>query len=246
MSNHWGRAPQIESLNCARSHDAELVQRLLSPARLRLFTVVSLVISIGGTAHAHIAMVSPAPAIIEDGTGDPQKSAPCGGEGGTPSGIVTTFAPGQTITVEWVETVYHPGHFRIAFASDRSQLQDPMVTVDANQTSVSATIEDPPVAPVLLDNLFPRTGNGTQGTRFRQDVTLPNLTCDKCTLQLIQFMAGHGPPNYIYHHCADIQLKAQATGGTFTDGGCAMAPGTPTPLALLLLLMMLLRQRLLS
>jgi hypothetical protein len=207
---------------------------------LRTFAVVNLLF---GVAHAHIALVSPAPAIIEDGTGDPQKSAPCGGEGGTPSGIVTTFAPGQTITVEWVETVYHPGHFRIAFATDRSQLQDPMVTVDANQTSVSSTIEDPPVAPVLLDNLFPRTGSGTEGTRFRQEVMLPNLTCEKCTLQLIQFMAGHGPPNYIYHHCADLQLKG---GGTFTDGGCSMTPGHPTPLALLLLLMMLLRQRLLS
>jgi hypothetical protein len=200
-----------------------------------------------GVAHAHIALVSPAPAIIEDGTGDPQKSAPCGGEGGTPSGIVTTFAPGQTITVEWVETVYHPGHFRIAFAADRSQFQDPMVTLDANQVSVSASVEDPPVAPVLFDNLFPRSGNGTEGTRFRQDVTLPNLACEKCTLQLIQFMAAHGPPNYIYHHCADIQLKASAqVNGSFMEGGCAMAPGTPGPLALLLVLLLMMRQRLLS
>lgn len=51
---------------------------------------------------------------------------------------VTQFKPGQTITINWLETVYHPGHFRIAFTTDRSQLQDPMVTVDSNQISVRA------------------------------------------------------------------------------------------------------------
>ncbi len=32
--------------------------------------------------------------------------------------------------------------------------------------------------------------NGEQ--TFTMSVTLPNLNCDKCTLQVIEFMAGHG------------------------------------------------------
>jgi hypothetical protein len=167
--------------------------------------------------------------------------------------VVTTFKPGQTITVQWIETVYHPGHYRIAFTIDRATLQDPMVMVDQNQISVSAAIQNPPMAPVLFDNLFPRTGPGAAGTMFKQDVVLPNITCAKCTLQVIQFMAGHGPPNYIYHHCADIQLGDAVSpadlGSISSDdgGGCALARSSPSRncgVAALFLLSMFIRNRL--
>jgi hypothetical protein len=181
-----------------------------------------------GAAQAHIQLLSPASWTVESSLGDPQKNAPCGGEGGSPTGAVTQYKPGQKIIVKWQETIYHPGHFRIAFASDRSQLHDPDVIFDSAQDSVSASIEDPPVAPVLLDNLYPRTPiNGSAGTVFQQEVTLPNITCARCTLQVLQFMAGHGPPNYIYHHCADIQLTPDAVTppGSGDDGGAGGGGG---------------------
>ena len=40
---------------------------------------------------------------------------------------------------------------------------------------------------------------------------LPNISCKKCTLQVVQFMAEHGfnnPGGYSYHHCADLQITA--------------------------------------
>ena len=46
---------------------------------------------------------------------------------------------------------------------------------------------------------------------WETDIQLPNLTCAKCTLQVIQFMAQHGynqPGGYSYHHCADLQITA--------------------------------------
>jgi MYXO-CTERM domain-containing protein len=201
--------------------------------QMRSLVIIGLGLVVAGEARAHIHLVSPPSWTSEDALGDPQKSAPCGGESGTPTGAVTQYRPGQTIMVQWAEAVYHPGHFRIAFTDDRGKLVDPAVTLDANQVSVSAAVEDPPVAPVLLDNLYPRTDpNGSAGTMFTQAVTLPNVTCAHCTLQLIQFMAGHGPPNYIYHHCADLELTSDVTPvdagaptAAHARGGCSVASG---------------------
>jgi hypothetical protein len=58
-------------------------------------------------------------------------------------------------------------------------------------------------------------------------VTLPpNVTCDHCTLQVIQFMSDHGlnnPGGCFYHHCADISIKAGTTPATGcqSDADCA-------------------------
>ena len=44
---------------------------------------------------------------------------------------VTTFQPGETITVTWTETVDHPGHYRIAFDDDGTDgLLDPRQPTD--------------------------------------------------------------------------------------------------------------------
>ena len=42
-------------------------------------------------------------------------------------------------------------------------------------------------------------------------ITLPNLSCDRCTLQIIEFMAEHGANvggGFFYHHCADLHITA--------------------------------------
>ena len=43
------------------------------------------------------------------------------------------------------------------------------------------------------------------------DVQLPNINCEKCTVQIVQFMEDHGfnkDGGYTYHHCADIKITA--------------------------------------
>jgi hypothetical protein len=50
-----------------------------------------------------------------------------------------------------------------------------------------------------------------QETIYEADIQLPNITCAKCTLQVIQFMAEHAynqPGGYSYHHCADLAITA--------------------------------------
>src|SRR5471032_213602 len=71
-------------------------------------------------AQAHFKLLEPASWIVEDARlGDPQKAAPCGGtntDAGTPSNIVNKAIGGQKVHVKVTETIYHPGHYRIALA----------------------------------------------------------------------------------------------------------------------------------
>jgi hypothetical protein len=47
------------------------------------------------------------------------------------------------------------------------------------------------------------------------------VTCDHCTLQVIEFMSQHGAPCF-YHHCADISIKAgKPPTGCQSDADCA-------------------------
>ena len=61
----------------------------------------------------------------------------------------------------------------------------------------------------LADGLFVHTAK--VDTPFETDVTLPNISCRRCTLQVIQFMEQHGvnnPGMFTYHHCAALQITA--------------------------------------
>ena len=169
-------------------------------------------LSWSGRSSAHFTLLKPASWVVEDSFGNPQKPAPCGGDGVLTSDDVTTFRVGSTIQVRWQETVGHPGHFRISLAKDRADRTDPAVLTTTGDgmsgLSLTAEIVDPPAYPVLMDNLFPREGVvNAQTEPFEVDVKLPNETCDACTLQVIQFMANH-EPNFFYHHCADVNLVA--------------------------------------
>jgi len=76
--------------------------------------------------------------MSQDASGLPEKLAPCGDEGGgTPTGTITAFQAGQTITVTVHEVVYHPGHYRIALSQNsRSELPaEPAVTRTFRLTS---------------------------------------------------------------------------------------------------------------
>jgi hypothetical protein len=173
---------------------------------------LGLCLLVSPSANAHFTLISPTSWVIEDSLGNPQKLAPCGGDYGLTTDRVSTYRAGSTITVEWQETVGHPGHFRISLADDRAKLVDPAVVTTTGDgvtgNSISASIMDPPVLPVLLDGLFARDGAvNAHDVPFQVDVTLPETTCDKCTLQVIQFMANH-EPGFFYHHCADIRLVA--------------------------------------
>jgi len=144
------------------------------------------------------------------------KEGPCGRSGGDRSANVSVFRPGETIEVRWNEYVDHPGHFRIAFDPDGDDdFVDPRCLSGCNTTSPS--IELYSNAAVIMDDI-PDTAGGTSGV----SITLPDIECASCTLQVIQIMYDKppytSPGNDIYYQCADLML---VRGPEAADGGTA-------------------------
>ena len=145
-----------------------------------LLAIFSLsIIPTSAMAHARWVIDSVTPPRTTD-TG--LKINPCGGKPRTTQS--TIFSAGQTIEVEFQETINHPGHYRIAFSP----------ADDLNFDTY-----------VLVDNIPDTTNTGS----YKQEITFPpSLVCSACTLQLIQVMtASTNPqPGDYYYSCSDIQI----------------------------------------
>ncbi len=160
---------------------------------------------LSSSAYAHITMTSPAP------RGADQKAGPCGKTGSARGSNVTQFAPGETIMVEWDETVDHPGHYRIAFDDDGNDFTNPNNPGDNFPETMVEPIAD------------------KAGGHYQQQITLPTTPCENCTLQLMQVMTVAVPYNSFYFQCADIRIgdgggggdDAGTGGGGDTSGGCS-------------------------
>ena len=182
----------------------------------RAVIVIGLVF-VPAATQAHFKLLAPSSWLVEDDRGDPQKAAPCGGTNtdfGKPTWAVTQAAGGSAMHIRVQETIYHPGHYRVALAvnSPTELPPDPKATTmdtDRGPRSVSAEIMSPVQPPVLADGLFAHQAKAD--APFETDVTLPNINCRRCTLQVIQFMEQHAvnnPGMFTYHHCAMVQITA--------------------------------------
>lgn len=176
------------------------------------------VLAAAPAVQAHFILMQPASWIGENFLGDPQKLGPCGGtskDPGTATGAVTAVTGGELLHLHVKETVYHPGHFRVALAVlDRAELPaDPEdVTREGPRgpISVSGKVDPNPKPPVLVDGLWEHHER-KPAQEFETDVKLPNINCDHCSLQVIQFMEEHGvnpDGRFTYHHCADLKITA--------------------------------------
>jgi len=187
---------------------------------LQFLALISGLAVMAHSASAHFKLLEPTSWLVENERGDPQKAGPCGGtntDWGKPTYMVAKAVGGQKLHIKVQETVYHPGHYRVALAvnSPTELPPDPQVATKDSERgpmSISATIQNPPAIPVLADGLFVHSTRPT-GTMepFETDVQLPNINCKNCTLQVVQFMAEHAfnnPGGYSYHHCANIQITA--------------------------------------
>jgi len=182
---------------------------------LRL-TVLAACVLTAIQAHAHFRLLEPASWIDEDERGDPQKLAPCGGtidNPGTRSGAVTEVRGGDMLRVVVDETVYHPGHFRIALARRPNWLpDDPVASLKETERGLrsdTAVIETDPAPPVIVDGLWPHYERHTG--IWETEIEVPNIDCEGCFLQVIQFMADHPgfrEGGFSYHHCAVLNITA--------------------------------------
>lgn len=217
-----------------------------APARQRARCVLTgLLLLCAPHAHAHFKLLEPASWVNEDALGGPQKGSPCGPGNDRPlfgddrqplplSHAVTTYHAGETITVQWDETVYHPGYFRIALAPTQAaaataaSFPDPALTrLDGCQYD-HAAVASGPHDNVLADGLYMATQQDAPTRSFRQQVKLPDAACEACSLQVMQVMEGHPGSSCFYYHCADIRIVA-ATAGSAVAGASADSGGGTAP-----------------
>jgi hypothetical protein len=179
---------------------------------------IAAALALGATAvQAHFYLEAPASWIEQDEMGDPQKIAPCGGtnaDGGTRTGAITEVTGGAMLRIAVLETVFHPGHYRVALARRINWLPDDPVAVmketENGPRSDYADIDPAPKAPVLVDGLW-ASDVKREPAIFETEVRIPNIDCEGCYLQVIQFMENHPgvrEGDFSYHHCAVLKITA--------------------------------------
>ena len=188
-------------------------------------------------ARAHVQLLSPVSRYGLD-----MKVGPCGQYLGTRTTKVTTFKPGEVVTVSFSEIIDHPGYFRIAF--------DPAGDDDlAPPVWNGSTWDNPANVQVLADHI--QDAVATQGSVA---VTLPGIECATYTLQLIQVMTDKPPYDGVddfYYQCADLVLSSTAPPPPPptppppepAKGGCRSLAGEASTLALLAAVLSLLALR---
>jgi MYXO-CTERM domain-containing protein len=181
-----------------------VVQSLEAPMKLlgSLLLAAGLLIANQPAARAHITLTNPKPRTV----------ANSGQKGPPPCGLMAPnpnpqrFRPGETIMVEWDETVPHVGRFRVAFGEPGMTFPDPVARKDTSN-----------ILPIFIDGIDEKTAGGARVTH-RQMITFPSKPCAACTLQVLQVMKVDPPYNpaaneNIYYQCADIVLEGEPVGG---------------------------------
>jgi hypothetical protein len=183
------------------------------------FAIGAVVLLAPSAASSHFVLLEPTNLLVQNEIGDPQKLAPCGGRSndpGTPTNSVTQARGGDMLHIKIREAIFHPGHYRVALAVNSQDELPPDPETTTRETprgpfSVSAKIDPNPKPPVLADGLFVHTERPAPGSFHEADIRLPNINCEKCTLQIIQWMGEHRlneDGDYSYHHCAALKITA--------------------------------------
>jgi MYXO-CTERM domain-containing protein len=195
-------------------------------------------------ASAHFNLTMPPSILDSSGGHDPQPGGkgptPCGPDSGA-AGTITPAMGGHALTIHIDEIVGHPGSYRFALAMKaESEFPTDDVVRDSGGKvlpvlgpGMSATddYENPPKFPVIADHVFAHTNQIVQSfpsTAVPGVVTLPNVNCDKCILQVDEFMAQHpsnGPAGFMYHHCAYLKITADPNMPIFDPNAAAGGAG---------------------
>lgn len=176
------------------------------------------------SASAHVDLLEPSPRLAGSEGGIQLKNGPCGQTANARTDNVTVYEPGSTITVRWEEYLDHPSYYRVAFDVDG----DDDFPVRSDMDAVDPSRDDPeaenPIGQVVLAYLYEDVPQSV----YEMDVTLPDVECDNCTLQLIQFMydkVGNRQDDEYYFQCADIVLEYSEAPGEGGAGGASGAAG---------------------
>ena len=186
---------------------------------MRRFVSVSacaLALSVAASSSAHIAMSVPPARDFGKPGADAHKNGPCGAIPRT--NTYTQYAVGQSVTVEFTETVDHRGCFQVLLS-------------DANDQAFQ-----------ILSQVNDPTGDVTPKKRM-MTVTLPaGKSCPSCTLAVRQLMIGQAcaanqasiTAGDTYFTCSDICIGATCppkgdAGPPPPDASVPTTDGGPNP-----------------
>jgi hypothetical protein len=188
-------------------------------------------------AHAHFSLSQPPNWTAETSMGSPQKDWPCGNEDSPmATGPTTPFTAGEKITVQLTETITHAGYYRVALATsgDMMDLPQDMSMTASGTTCMNDDMQATPMMPILADGQLQHTASKPLSGVQSIEVTLPsNVSCDKCVLQVREYMQGHSNApetptqtnGCYYHHCAFISISAASGGAGGMGSGGAPSGG---------------------
>lgn len=164
----------------------------------RLLSVVAIVSAsfAGERALAHARLTTP---FIPRSTNSGIVQGPCGTD---PHTTPIPAQSGSTVTINWEETIHHSGKFEIYF-SPANDANLSMGTVPGNNLLYQ-------VNQTFTDNNVPHL--------YSAQITLPNVTCPDCTIQLVQVNTDNPASTVYYFSCADVALSPNPP-----------PPPTPTP-----------------
>lgn len=180
-----------------------------SPLRLPLAVLLNMSLLLAGPASAHIRLLAPQERYTEQESGD-GGSCPCGvvvagrrcrqpAERSDPNRVddrATALRGGSTLRVRLEEYVGHAGRLRIAFDPDGAEMDD-------FNAHVLTDIPDP----------AGNAGNTGEDAIWEIEARLPNIDCERCTLQVVQRVDGDTQTPLLspgastgYYACADLAL----------------------------------------
>ncbi len=133
------------------------------------------------------------------------KVGPCGGVPRTSNAV--TLTAGEEITLTWEEVVQHPGHYEFSVAK-------------ANDENFVRLL-------VVMDE---QDGTDDLPHQYSAKLKIPDITCDACTLQMIQVMTENPAQPRNYYSCADIKIVAGVKPPTQQMPEPVPAPVLPEPI----------------
>lgn len=193
-----------------------------------------LALTVASSASAHLTLTSindmmPVARVEGEAGGNQLKNGPCGQTTNARTQTVTALTAGAEITINWDEYIDHPGFFRIAFSQEGTTF--PEIANMDDVTPSQCTLATCMSGGMTMEQLTPV---GAEVLAYVADgetsasIVVPNVSCENCTLQVIQFMTdklGDNNDNEIYYQCADITITGGAAGGAGGAGGAAGGGG---------------------
>ena len=152
-------------------------------------------------AHSRLKAGKPF-ALRNTNDGNKEAVAPCGST--TRNANPTQLKPGSKITVQWEETVQHPGRFKLQFSPANDQNWQDLTTVVDTQND-----------------------GATLPHSYSVDLTLPTVECAACTIRLIQVMEENPASPTNYYSCGDIKLTNNPQTGGASPQPTPKSSGTP-------------------